>query len=80
MLRFGVLLIYLTEIKLCINLVLHFVSNATFTHALEAAVSTLLYCHTYFPDRLDYLSEQIPLCSRQHDFPLCIIVPVPFLG
>lgn len=34
MLRFGVLLIYLNEIKLCINLVLHFVSNATFTHVI----------------------------------------------
>lgn len=33
MLRFWVLLIYLTEIKLCIKLVLYFFSKAAFTHA-----------------------------------------------
>lgn len=72
MLRFWVLLIYLTEIKLCKKLVLYFVSEAALTHAGQLCSQMLetLWIKWKWVEKkfyYSYLPEQIPLSSRQHD-------------
>lgn len=61
----------LTEIKLCIKLVLYFVSETTFTHAGQLCSSTDVGDTSGSGWRkffyYSYLPEQIPLSGRQHE-------------
>lgn len=66
MLRFWVLLIYLTEIKLCINLGLYFVSEALFTDAGEPAVSVCLYYHSGSSQLCSQMLETLNEMRKQH--------------
>lgn len=63
----------LTEIKLCIKLVLYFVSETAFTHAGQLCSSTDVgdtagsgsgWRNFFY---YSYLPEQIPLSGRQHE-------------